>query len=213
MANSSREIKPEERQKMEANTGTKPIEFIVGRDALAVYVHKDNPLDAIALEDLAEVYGDGGEITKWSQLGASFSGCRSDEITRVSRQSNSGTYVYFREHVLGKRDFKLGSIDQSGSKDVVALVARTPCAIGYSGMGYATDEVKMLSTSRKKDEPAIAPTVETAKSGEYPISRPLYIYTAGEPTGATKAYLEWVMSAKGQRIVLELGYVPVIDLK
>ncbi|MFT5523032.1 MAG: ABC-type phosphate transport system substrate-binding protein [Pirellulaceae bacterium] len=147
---------------------------------------------------------------------ASISGCGGGgsetkfEIIRVSRQNNSGTYHYFRERVVGKdREFKLGSIDQSGSKDVVELVAKTPAAIGYSGMGYATPEVKMLSISEKQGGEAAAPNVENAKSGKYPIARPLYIYVLGEPEGAVKHYIDWVRSQAGQDIVTEIGYVPV----
>jgi phosphate transport system substrate-binding protein len=113
---------------------------------------------------------------------------------------------------LGKeRDYKLGSIDQSGSKDVVALVSKTPGAIGYSGMGYATPEVKMLRISKKKGDPGVAPTVENAVSGAYPITRPLHIYTLGEPEGVIAEYLAWILSAEGQAVVSELGYVPVTN--
>lgn len=210
MANASRKMKAKEYKAVEANTGKKAVEFIVGRDALGVYVHKDNPIASISLEELAEIYGEGATITKWSQLGVQHPACESDTITRVSRQNNSGTYVYFREAVLGKkRDFKLGSIDQSGSKDVVALVSSTPCAIGYSGMGYVTSGVRMLPVSAQKGQPGTPPTVESASSGAYPISRPLHIYTVGEPTGLVKQYLDWILSENGQKIVLEMGYVPV----
>ncbi|MFV2067382.1 MAG: substrate-binding domain-containing protein, partial [Pirellulales bacterium] len=140
-------------------------------------------------------------------------GCGSGDsgtITRVSRQNNSGTYVYFREAVLGKeREYKLGSIDQSGSKDVVELVSKTPSAIGYSGMGYATDGVKMLKVCRTKGETPVAPSVENAQDGSYPLARPLQIYMLGEPTGAVKAYLAWIHSDEGQQVVAEIGYVPI----
>jgi phosphate transport system substrate-binding protein len=209
MANTSRKMKDAELNRVKAKRGVEAKEFIVGYDALAVYVHKDNPLNEIALEQLAEIYGDGGKITKWSQLGVKIpSG--SDEIIRVSRQNSSGTYVYFREAVMGPgRDYKLQSIDQSGSKDVVALVSKTPSAIGYSGMGYTTPDVKMLRISRRAGQPGIAPLLENAKKGLYPITRPLQIYAPGEPVGEVKQYLEWIMSADGQRIVRELGYVPL----
>ncbi len=213
MANASRKMKDKELKLAQANTGKAPQEFIVGRDALAVYVHKDNPLDSIAIEQLAEIYGDGGTITKWSQLGVDNQLCSSDEITRVSRQNNSGTYAYFREAVLGDaRDYKLGSVDQSGSKDVVALVSKTPCAIGYSGMGYHTDQVKWLKIAPAKGAPAVEPSVESVLDGSYPIARPLHIYTLGEPTGAVKQYIDWIMSDAGQKIVLKMGYVPVGDV-
>ena len=212
MANASRKMKDKELSRAEQNTGKKPQEIVVAMDALAVYIHKDNPLQSISLEELAEIYGEGGETTRWKQLGVSNVACTSDEITRVSRQNNSGTYHYFRQAVLGdKRDYKLGSIDQSGSKDVVALVSRTPCAIGYSGMGYCTDEVKWLKISDKKGESGIEPSVASAADGTYPIARPLQIYTLGEPTGALKDYIDWILSSEGQQIVLDLGYVPVND--
>ncbi|RMG56707.1 MAG: phosphate ABC transporter substrate-binding protein, partial [Gammaproteobacteria bacterium] len=209
IANASRDMKPSEREAAKKNTGKEVKEFVVGYDALAIYVHKDNPLEEITLEQLAEIYAEGGSITKWSQLGVKVPGCDSDEIVRVSRQSNSGTYVYFREHVLNKKDYKLGSRDMNGSKEVVELVAHTPCAIGYSGMGYATPEVKMLKVAAKKGEPAYAPTMENAISKKYPIARALYLYTLGEPTGAVKDYIDWILSPEGQKIVAETGYVPV----
>ena len=119
-------MRDKELQRAEANTGQKPREYIVALDALAVYVHKQNPIQSISLDELARIYGefpDAEAIKKWSQLGVENKACTSDEITRVSRQNNSGTYHYFREAILGdERDYKLGSIDQSGSKDVVDLV-------------------------------------------------------------------------------------------
>jgi phosphate transport system substrate-binding protein len=129
----------------------------------------------------------------------------------VSRQSNSGTYHYFREAILGKgSDFKLGTLDLHGSKDVVELVSRTPCAIGYSGMGYATPEVKMLRVARKPGETAFAPNVENTQTGAYPIARPLYMYTRGVPKDVAKKYLEWIQSDAGQMIVRTTGYVPIV---
>ncbi len=136
-------------------------------------------------------------------------GASQDEIIRVSRQSSSGTYEFFREHVLNKKDFKLGSRDMNGSKDVVELVARTPGAIGYSGMGYATPEVKMLRVARKSGEKAYAPSVENTLNHSYPIARPLFMYTLGEPNVAIQKYIEWLHSPAGQRIVAESGYVPL----
>ena len=207
MANASRAIKDEEQELVKKNLGQDPLEHVVGRDALAVYVHKDNPLNKISLAQLAAIYGESGDITKWSQLGIKVEG--DDEIVRVSRQNSSGTYVYFRETVLGKKgNYKQGAINQSGSKDVVDLVSTTASAIGYSGMGYATDQVKMLAIS-KADDDAVEPTAENAASGKYPIARPLLIYTIGQPSGSLKIYLDWILSSKGQKIVSDLGYVPI----
>ncbi len=147
-----------------------------------------------------------------TQIGCGTGG-EADSIVRVSRQNNSGTYAYFREVVLGENEFKLGSIDQSGSKDVVELVSKTPNAIGYSGMGYATDEVKMLSVARDPGAESVAPTAEHAADGSYPLARGLYLYILGEPTGALKHYLEWIRSAEGQAIVSEIGYVPMTPVE
>ena len=212
VANCSRQIKPEELEQATQNTGKAPQEFIVGYDALAVYVHHDTPLDKITIPQLAEIYGEDGTITKWSDLGIAHENCPSDKIIRISRQSNSGTYFYFREALLGKmRDFELGSLDLHGSKDVVEVIGRTPCAIGYSGMGYATSHVKMLEVATADDAPYYAPSLENVLAKTYPIARPLYMYSLGEPTGEVKAYLDWILSAAGQKIVEKLGFVPLAN--
>ena len=208
IANCSRAMKAAEQQKAKDASGKDPKEHIMGYDALAVYVHKDCPLEELSLEQLAEIYGENGTITKWSELGITIPGCTSDEIIRVSRQSSSGTFAYFREAVLGKeRDYKLGSRDMHGSKEVVELVQNTPCAIGYSGMGYATPEVKMLKISKTVGAEAYAPNVENTIAKTYPIARPLFVYSLGEPEGALKDYIDWCLGEEGQRIVNDSGYV------
>jgi phosphate transport system substrate-binding protein len=210
LAAASREIEPKELDRFAQKHGGKPKEFAVALDALSVYVHKNNSLESIALDDLAEIYGDKGTIDKWSQLGGNNSACSGDTIVRVGRQNSSGTYVYFRETVLGKqREYKLGSIDQSGSKDVVALVGRTPCAIGYSGMAYITPEVKALKLSKHKGEPSVAPSMQSAMDKSYPLARALYFYSPGEPQPHVKEFLDWVVSAEGQKIVVDIGFVPI----
>jgi phosphate transport system substrate-binding protein len=209
IANCSRAVDPQEVALAKKNTGKEPHEVRVGYDALAVYVHKTNPLDEVTLEQLAAIYGEGGTVTKWSQLGVRMAD-GADEIIRVSRQSNSGTYAYFREAILGKgHDFKLGSRDMHGSKDVVELVSKTPQAIGYSGMGYAMPEVKMLRVAKTSGAQAYAPTVENTLTQTYPIARPLLMYCLGQPAGEVRKYLDWVLSPAGQRIVTESGYVPL----
>ena len=210
IANCSRKMEPDELAKAKQNTGKDPQEFMVGYDGLAIYVHQNNPIGEITLEQLAEIYREGGKITKWSELGVQLPGGASDEIVRVSRQSNSGTYQYFREAILGKgHDFKLGSVDQNGSKDVVELVSKTPGAIGYSGMGYATPEVKVLPVAKKSGDKACAPTVDSVLNGTYPISRPLFMYTLGQPAGSMAKYMDWIHSPAGQKIVAQSGYVPL----
>ena len=210
IANCSRQISPKELELAAQNTGKAPQEFIVGYDALAVYVHHATPLDKVTIPQLAEIYGENGAITQWSQLGIEHNDCPSDKIIRISRQSNSGTYFYFREALLGKnRDFQIGSLDLHGSKDVVEVIGRTPCAMGYSGMGYATSHVKMLAVATEADAPYYAATLENVLAKTYPIARPLYMYSLGEPTGEIKVYLDWILSPEGQKIVEKLGFVPL----
>lgn len=208
LANASREIKDKE-VKQAKKAGITPIPHVVGYDALAVFIHKDNPLSEISLAKMAEMYGEGGKVNRWSQLGVKVPGCKSDEIVLISRQNNSGTYAYFRKAVLGKkRDFIMGTRDMHGSKDVVDLVLHTPCAIGYSGLAYNTSGVKMLKVKKTDSSPAVMPSVATAVDKSYPIARPLFMYTNGAPKGQIKEYLGWIMSKAGQCIILKKGYAP-----
>ena len=177
-----------------------PVEHVVGYDALAVYLHHDNPAEQMSIQELAEIYGEGGEVTRWTDLGVEVPGCQGQEIVVVSRQNNSGTYAYFRGAVLGSRDFRLGTRDMHGSKDVVDLVEKTPCAIGYSGLAYSTDHVKMACVAEETGSPCTSPSVETAVDGSYPIARPLFMYTNGEPKGHIKEYMDWILSDAGQNI-------------
>lgn len=208
MANSSREMKPAEKEQARQKTGKDPVEHIVGYDAVSVYVHRDNPVEQLTLRQLADIYGEGGKTEKWSQLGISLPR-GSDEIVRVSRQNSSGTYFFFREHVLDKKDFKMGSQDMSGSKDVVELVGRTRGAIGYSGMGYKTEAVKFVKIAVREGEPAYEPSLENVQAGKYSLARSLLIYTLGPPEGPVKKYLDWILSPAGQKVLQEAGYLPV----
>ena len=212
IANSSRSMTSSEIAAARAN-GSDPVQHLVGYDALAVYTHADNPLDALTMEQLADIYGDDGTLERWSQLGIEIPGCPSDDIVRVSRQNNSGTFAYFREAVLDNYDFKLGSHDMHGSKDVVDLVAHTPCAIGYSGLAYATPEVRMPCLVDGEEAPCVPPSMEAALDGSYPISRPLLMYTPGAPVGEVRRYLDWVLGEEGQCIMLEAGYTPVAPVE
>lgn len=211
IANCSRKIEPGEAEKVHAKFNAEPKEFLVGFDALSIFVHKDNPINEISLEELSEIYKDGGKIKNWRDLGVEkIPGSRGDVIVVVSRQNNSGTYQYFRETVAGKKaDFRLGTVDLNGSKDLVEAITRSPNAIGYSGAGYATSGVKVLRISKKKGEPGVAPSVDTTLDKSYPISRPMFMYTAGEPKPHVKKYLDWILSDAGQRLVEQTGYVPL----
>ena len=209
IANSSRQLEPEELAKAKERYGADPKEVKIGYDALAIYVHPSNPLTEISVEELSEIYREGGKFNKWSDLGVTIPG-GADEIIRVSRQNNSGTYHYFREAVVGKKaDFKAGSRDMNGSKDVVALVEGTPGAIGYSGIGYRTDKVKLLKVSAKKGEPAIEPTIETTLNKTYPIARPMFFYTPPNPPAHVTKYIDWVLGSEGQGLIKDKGYIPL----
>ncbi|MGY8731497.1 MAG: phosphate ABC transporter substrate-binding protein [Pirellulales bacterium] len=209
MANASRQMKAKEIRRAKKEFNLDPQEFTVGKDALAIYVHKDNPIEEITIAQLSAIYEEGGTTNTWIELGVTLAGTSNPKIVRISRQNNSGTYAYFRQHVLNDNDFKLGSIDLSGSADVVSMVEKTLGAIGYSGMGYATDGVKMVKVKLDDDSPSVAPNAANVINGTYPISRPLLIYTPQTPTGTVKDYLDWILGKNGQTIIEEMGYVPL----
>ncbi|MCL4848645.1 MAG: phosphate ABC transporter substrate-binding protein [Acidobacteria bacterium] len=209
IVNSSRHLADDEVERARAKYGSDPREVKVAYDALAIYVHPSNPIDEISLEELSEIYREDGTSRMWSDLGVTLPG-RHQKIVRVSRQNNSGTYHYFREAVVGGRaDLRAGSLDLNGSKDVVALIAGTPSAIGYSGIGYRTNQVKVLSISAKKGGPAVAPTPENCLNKTYPIARPMLFYVPPNAPAHVDEYIEWVLSPAGQSLVSEKGYVPL----
>jgi len=214
IANASRKMKDRELT-MAQDRGQNPIEHIVGYDALVVYMHPDNPMNEISISQLSEIYGRKGKAKNWSDLGVTVPGCKNNEIVVVSRQNNSGTYVYFQKAVLGKKGkYRSGTLDMHGSKDVVDLVEKTPCAIGYSGLAYATDHIKLACIS-KDGNACVNPSVATAVDRSYPIARPLFMYTNGEPEGEIKKYMDWIMSNTGQCIITKKGYAPMktVDCK
>lgn len=210
IANASRALSADEIAKAKQNTGKDPVLHTVGYDALAVYVHKDNPLSEITLEQIKQIYSQDGTIKRWSDLGLKVPGCEGDDkIVVVSRQNNSGTYEYFKEAILGRDGkYTLSTIDQSGSRDLVTLVGKTPCAIGYSGMGYKTPNVKFLKVKGKTGD-GVLPSVGAVHDKTYPISRPLYMYTVGEGADHMVKYIDWVRSDVGQKICGDIGYVPL----
>jgi phosphate transport system substrate-binding protein len=213
IANASRKMEEKEIKAAEAN-GQHPVEHLVGFDALAVFINNNNPITSLSLEQLRDIYGRDPKYTKWSDLGVKVPGCDSDQIVVASRQNNSGTYAYFKETVLGEKGkYRTGTLDMHGSKEVVDLVEKTACAIGYSGLAYATDHVKKVCVAMQTGGPCVAPSVATASDHSYPISRPLFMYTNGEPRGEVKKYLDWILSDAGQCILKKKGYAPVRELK
>ncbi len=207
IANASREMKENEIEEAQAN-GINPVEITVARDAIAVVINPENPVNELTIQQVAAIYT--GQITNWSEVGG-----EDRPIVLTSRESNSGTYVYFLEEVV-----RVGADDEEAvfspealllpSSEVISLeVARNPNAIGYDGLGYVTAEQKVVAIRPAPGEPAVLPSIDTVNDGTYPISRPLYMYTPGEPTGAVRAYLDWILGPEGQEIVRRLGFVPL----
>ncbi|MBP9040846.1 MAG: phosphate ABC transporter substrate-binding protein [Anaerolineaceae bacterium] len=208
IANASRQIKPEEMQAAIA-AGLSPQEFVIARDAIAVIVNPSNPVDHLTLDQLSKIYS--GEINNWSEVGG-----EDRTIVRLSRETNSGTHVYFLESVVRKGNsadktiFAADTLLLPSSEGIIAEVRDNPNAIGYDGLGYITDEVKILGIS-SPDQPDnyVIPSAETVTNNEYLISRNLYVYTQNQPTGAIKEYLDWIFTPEAQQIVKELGFVPI----
>jgi phosphate transport system substrate-binding protein len=206
IANASRAMKPEEVAAAEAN-GFPPMEFVVARDAIAVVVHPSNPVDELTMKQVSDIYT--GKITNWSEVGG-----EDRPIVLLSRESNSGTHVYFLENVIRLGDtnsdllFSPDTLLMPSSEGISSEVRLNPNAIGYDGLGYVTNDQKMVAISQDANGSYVLPSVESVNDGSYPISRPLFMYTAGEPTGQIKEYLDWILN-EGQVLVLELGFVPL----
>jgi phosphate transport system substrate-binding protein len=206
IADASREMKPEEIAAAEAN-GIDPVEFVAARDAIAVVVNPSNPVNSLTIQQISDIYT--GRITNWREVGG-----EDRPIVLLSRESNSGTYVYFLENVvrLGKADsnllFSPNTLLMPSSEGISAEVRQNPNAIGYDGLGYVTADQKTVTVAADAQSPAVLPSVATVNNGTYPISRPLYLYTAGQPTGQVKTYVDWILS-EGQGLVTELGFVPL----
>ncbi len=188
--------------------GIEPVEHVIARDAIAVIVNPSNPVSQLTLEQISLIYQ--GKINNWREVGG-----EDRPIVRLSRETNSGTHVYFLEAVvrLGQKDnkalFSPDTLLLPSSEGIITEVRDNPNAIGYDGLGYVTPEVKVLAVAKTADDPYILPSVETVNSGAYPISRDLYMYTQKEVNAAVQAYLDWLLSPEAQKIVLELGFVPV----
>ncbi len=206
IANASRAMKQEEIEAARAN-GITPVEFTVARDAIAIVVHPSNPVERLTLQQISDIYT--GKIVNWSQVGG-----EDRPIVLLSRESNSGTYLYFIEHVIRLGDpesdllFSPETLLMPSSEGISAEIRQNPNAIGYDGLGYVTPDQKLVAVASDPFSPYVLPSVETVNDGSYPISRPLYMYTAGEPQGEIKRYIEWILS-EGQAIVPELGFVPL----
>ena len=198
---SSRPIKQEEKDKLKANKNVDVSEIPVALDALAIYVQKDNPVSALTLEQVGKIFM--GEITDWKDVGGT-----PGHIVLYGRENSSGTYVYFKEHVLQNKDFPPAYQALPGTGGVVDAVAKDKSGIGYGGIGYAKD-IKTVPIKKDAAAAPVEPSMANVLNNSYPISRQLFWYTAGAPQGTVKDLVDWVLGPEGQKIVSEKGFYPL----
>lgn len=206
----SRKIKQAEVEQAEAN-GVEPCEIHIATDALSVIVHPSNPVSELTIQQLSAIYA--GKITNWKEVGGNDA-----SILVLSRDTNSGTHVFYKEHVVQMAGLTTAdkSLEYGGNvlmlpstEEGVSQVAGNPNAIFYPGLGYVTEEVKPLAIKQTADSVGVLPSVETALDGTYPIARPLLFYTNGTPEGDIKAFIDYCLSTEGQSKITEVGYVPL----
>lgn len=208
IANASRAMKESEYEDARAN-GIEPVEHVVAIDALAIIVHPDNPVSQLTIPQLSDIYT--GKVTNWKEVGGNDAA-----IVLLSRETNSGTHVYFLEEVVrrGEKEnseiFAPQTILMPSSVGITSELRRNPNAIGYDGLGYVDPaHEKIIAVSADDNVSFVYPSVESALAGTYPLARNLFMYTAGEPAGAIAEYLDWILSPAGQEIVAQLGFVPI----
>jgi len=208
IANASRSMKEDEIEDARAND-IEPVEHVVAIDALAIIVNLENPVSELSIDQLSDIFT--GRITNWKDVGGNDA-----EIILVSRETNSGTHVYFLEEVVrrGQKEiddiFAPQTLLMPSSVGITSEVRRNANAIGYDGLGYVDPaHEKILAIAVEAESPFVMPSTETAKEGTYPLSRDLYMYTAGEPQNVIAEYLDWIMSPVGQAIVESLGFIPL----
>ncbi|HEY3313212.1 MAG TPA: phosphate ABC transporter substrate-binding protein [Anaerolineales bacterium] len=208
IANASRKISDDELKQAKAN-GISPVEHIIARDAIAVIVNPENPVNQLTIQQISDIYS--GKISNWKEVGG-----EDRPIVRLSRETNSGTHVYFLETVLRKGDkkdktlFSMDTLLLPSSEGIINEVRSNPNAIGYDGLGYVPKDLKMIAISKKDGGPYVLPSITTVNDKSYAIARDLYMYTAGEASGAEKEYLDWIVSIDAQKVVEKLGFVPVL---
>jgi phosphate transport system substrate-binding protein len=206
IANASRAIQSQETE-LAKEQGFTPVEFIVARDAIGVIVNPNNPVKQLTIQQISKIFR--GDYTNWKQVGG-----EDRPIVRVSRETNSGTHVYFLETVIrlgnskDKSIFAQDTLLLPSSEGIISEVSENPNAIGYDGLGYITPQVKTLAIAPDDHSPYVLPAVETVNDKSYPIARDLYMYTHDQPQGAIKEYIDWIRTAEGQKIVAQLGFIP-----
>lgn len=200
LATASRSIKDQERSRIAEVRGQPVVETRAALDAIAIYVHEDNPIESLSIEQLRAIYR--GKIRRWSELGGP-----DRRIILYSRENNSGTYAFFKEHVLDDLDFAAEAQTLPGTAAVINAVSHDPGAIGYGGIGFGSGVRTVPVTNG--DGPAVEPTMENATGGSYPLARYLQLYSVGEPSGSIGEFLRWVGSPEGQALVDASGFYPL----
>jgi phosphate transport system substrate-binding protein len=198
---SSRPMKDKEREEVQAKRGAPALETKVALDALAVYVNEKSPVKEISVPALHKIYA--GDTKNWKDVGGP-----DHAIVLYGRENNSGTYGYFKEHVLENKDFAAGVQTLAGTSAVASAVKGDVFGIGYGGIAYL-EGIRALDVKKDDASPAITPSLKTAQDGTYPIARFLYFYTAGEPTGLARRFIDWVKSPDGQGVIEQVGYYPL----
>lgn len=201
IANASRAMKPEETEEAKKN-GVDVKEFVVAQDALSMVVNPKNTVKELSLAQLKDIYQ--GKIKNWKDVGGP-----DMNIVVYSRESSSGTYTFFQEHVLKKEPFADAILYLPATSQIVTSVTQDDGAIGYVGLGYVTGSVREVPVKKDADSPAVDANVANVLNRTYPLARPLFEYLPGEPSGAAKTWLDWIQGDRGQAIVEKLGFVPV----
>lgn len=207
IAECSRTMKEKEIEKAKQN-GISPVEFMAALDGLAVIAHPDNPVSRLTINQLADIFT--RKIKNWKELGGD-----NLPIVILSREVNSGTHVYFKEHVLrkgnekGREEFSPMALLMPSSQAIADEISQNPNAIGYYGMGYISPKQKVISVALDAESEYFEPTFENVRGNTYPISRPLLLYTRGEPEGVIKEFIDFVFSKEGQEIVTKADFIPI----
>jgi phosphate transport system substrate-binding protein len=198
----SRPMKDKEKEMVRSRHGKDVTEIPVALDGIAIYVPESSPIQSLTKAQLKGIYT--GVITNWKDVGG-----KDQRIVAYSRENNSGTYVFFKEHVLGNEDFGRNIQTLPGTAAVVNAVSKDPASLGYGGIAYASG-IRAVGVKKDDSSPGIIPTMETVDKGEYPLSRQLFFYTTGAPAGEVKAFIDWVLGPEGQKICQAVGYYPLV---
>jgi phosphate transport system substrate-binding protein len=200
IANASRKMKSTEKEKLKARYNTLGVEVACAKDGITIYLHPTNKVKELTVQQLSGIFK--GEIKNWKEVGGADA-----DIKLYGRENSSGTYVFFQENVV-KGDYAPNCQTLPGTAAVVNAVTKDPNAIGYGGAAYA-EGIEICKVKKDDNSPAYVPSAETIKNNQYPITRYLYMYLRNRPTGETKKYIDWILSAEGQKLVVDMGYFPV----